>query len=188
MKLRTLIRRLIPILALACMVVPLLAQDAPPAEEKWQHGDDEIILDGKLVKDSVTKQWGADVTVAMAHYVTDQTEIGPIVSYAKDPVTSTDGAGLGAIYQWNLPDMRFGNFFLGGDAQYLLMDAGDLAPILAAGRFGYRLHVGDSAAIRVSIDLRRPVSPDGEQAQDELSSVGLAFGVSFGVTPYTAVY
>jgi hypothetical protein len=177
------------ICALIALSPKLYAQEPAPAPAPapvWAHGTDEMIVDVAFQRNQLLDQWAGRLNVAWAHYITDATEIGSIASYYKDPAT-LDGAGVGGFYEWNAPSFRFGHVFLGGDLQYLLGDMGQQALAVAATRVGYKLHVGEDAAVRFALDFKKAVSPSTDLAQDAGQQIGFTVGVSFGMKETTTV-
>ena len=175
-----------------CTLQPAFAQEAttPAPAPVWTHGDDETILDVSFRRDELTDKWAGKLDVAWLHFVSDATELGAVAGYLNDPGTDLEGETVGGRYEFNLPGFRNGSpghFFLGGDLRYLLGGLDPYALAVAATRIGYKIHVGDSSAVRLALDFAKPVDPADQESADGLSQIGFTVGLSFGVKPGTTV-
>lgn len=178
--------------ALISLAPKLYAQEpAPPSPAPvWAHGDDETILDVSFRKDELTDKWAGKLDVAWMHFVSNATEIGGVAGYVNDPTSDIEGETIGGRYEFNLPGFRNGSpghFFLGGDLRYLLGGLDPYAMGVAATRLGYKIHVGDSSAVRLALDFSKPIDAANQQSADGLSQLGFSVGLSFGMTPATQV-
>lgn len=164
------------------LAVPCFAQTAKKAP--WAHQTEELLLQGSAVRDQATSAWQYDFGGGWLHYVTDKTEIGAVVSFLSQD--GSTGSGAGPIYRYNLPKLKYGNLFLGGQAAVLGGDLSNEATGTAAAEFGYRLYVGQSAAVILSGKYQRAISPkvDGNTALDQ---AGVFLGFSVGKTPAATV-
>ena len=167
-------------LAMLLIAAPTAAQDAP-----WKHGDDEYAVDFKFTRSNTDGEWDSTLSGAWLHFATDRVQIGTAASFVRDE--GEEGGGAGPAFEYNFPALRRGHFFVGGDAQALAGEMSALASLRAAARFGYKVHVGNSSAIRIAFDAKRPINEADEDAGDRLREVGLTVGFSLGVTPQTTV-
>jgi len=178
---------LLALLASLLLVVPTFAQTAPATpltpDRVWAHLTEEFVLQGTFQR-NVNNDIAGTVQAGWLHYVTDNTAIGTLVGYTRDTASDATGESAGAWYEYNLPNLKKGHLFLGGDASYLMGDLNDMASASTAMRFGYKLHVGDSSALRVSIEQQYPVlgteGASGEPLKRTLFVVGFSMGVPQG--------
>ena len=164
----------------------LLLLAAAPAwadEHPWAHGDNEFILSFDFGRDDAGDRTVGDFTGAWSNFVTDRVQVGAATSFIRTDSASRGGAG--PFFEYNFPNLKRGHLFIGGDLQALTGDLSDQATMVAATRLGYKAHVGNSSAIRISAEFTEPVNENGDA--DGLKRVGLSIGFSLGVTPETVV-
>lgn len=182
-----------------------------PDPSLWREGAQELILQGQAFKRDFVNEageeiddWDYNITLAGTYYVTDRTQFGGVISYLR--FQDDGGAGIGPFYEYNLYQSDHGlSLFIGGDAQYLLEGADDLAAWQAATRIGIKKQIGN-VSLRIAVEYCRGI--DGEEETivipsnfasalsespspltididngDKLDRVGLLFGFGWGRTP-----
>jgi hypothetical protein len=156
---------------------PPIGGTKPPV---WGHQTEELLLQGTATRDQLTDSWNYDFGGGWLHYVTDATEIGAVASFLDRGDLA--GQSFGGVYRWNLPRLKYGNIFLGGRAAVLSGDASDAADGIATAEVGYRLYVGQSAAVILSGEFTQAVSSKTDNA-DALNVAAIKVGFSIGKTP-----
>ena len=159
-------------------MVPAWADDHP-----WKHGDNEFILSFDFARDQDADRVIGDFTGAWSRFVTDRVQVGAATSFIR--TDSGSGGGAGPFFEYNFPSLKKGHLFIGGDVQALTGDLSDQATMVAATRLGFKVHVGNSSAIRIAAEFKEPL--DVQEDADGLKQVGLTIGFSLGVTPETKV-
>lgn len=169
-------------LALVLLCLPVFAQTAPAPAPKpavvdpWHAGTEELILQGTFGRDQLTQHWLGTAAFVWAHFVTDNTEVGTVVSY--DANVAATGTGAGAFYEWAAARVGKGDVILGGDAQRLTGDLNQAATYQYTTRVGYKAHVGKNAAFRFSVDMQRALQQKDQPASDFLNGVSFVVGLS----------
>ena len=178
-------KRFLILFVLLMLALPAFAQTpAPTPYVRWGHLDEEIILNGTFARGLDNKIHG-QLSAAWAHYVTESTEVGAVIAYMNDPGVAS-GQSAGGFYEYNLPNLRKGHLFLGGDASYLTGNWQDLATASATFRLGYKLHIGTSSALRVAVEQVKPIIGVTEES-DPLNQTRFVVGFSMGIKQNTVI-
>jgi hypothetical protein len=170
--LTTLLLLLLPGLALA-QITPAL---------NWQPGANEYVVSGTMIAGKDGAKTAFEANAAYMHFTTKHTEIGVATNVFRS-ATGASAFTAGPRYEYNLPTLKWGNFFVGGDGTAMLV-GNDPTTYAAIGRVGYKYHVRQSSAFRVEFNIARPV---GANAPDTGNAVSAAIGYSFAApaTPVT---
>lgn len=184
-----------PLLGLLClfaMVSPASAQTATAvtaaAADPWHHGTNEYIANANYGKQADGHYRGLG-SFAWARFISDNTEIGTVVSFRDvltkaltpgGPTATVQGSAAGAWYEYNFPfgAKAKGHWFVGGDAQYVAGgDLKDLTTYVYSTWAGRKWHVGKTGAVRASFDWERA----GQQGSGAaINQAGVNFGFSIG--------
>ena len=173
--------------AAAFTITALLFIGAAPAftqdETVWKHGTDAWIVGfswdkvpGEPTVLELDGQW--------LHYASDRQAFG--IALGLFNAGETEAFMVGPAWEFNLPQLERGHFFLLTRAELLGGDANDFAAAMLAFGAGYKLHVGDSSAVRFTVDYREAVDK-ADNVDPELAGqfagrykVGVTFEIGAG--------
>ena len=172
-------------LALVVMVAgPVMAQDEPV----WGHGTDAWIFDlsWETREDAPTVfrtggQW--------LHYTSDTNAWG--ISLSMLDAGDVSASGVGPAYEFNFPSLKRGHFFINTALEFDGGDAADVALANGIVGVGYKFHIGNSSAVRLTLKYS-----DTIDQEDDAPALGAAvmeqstvFGVAFelGVNKNTPI-
>lgn len=179
-----LVRSFAFLLLLAAFCSPLLAATKTP----WAHQAEEFFIDAAARHDSQSGDTIVSANFGWQHYVTDNVEVGAVLSGLFSP--AGDGALVGPAVTYNF--LRFGcdaggackgNLVFGGDASMATGALTDEAAAQLATWFGAKLYQGKSSAISLLANATRAVSPGaaGAGGANSLDSYSAVIRLSFGV-------
>lgn len=147
----------------------------PPKAPVWQHGTEEFLLEGNTAR--VDGHLQTNVSGGWLHYATDAIETGAIVALNRTGADGTSSAG-GAFF-YNFPQLKKGNFFVGGIGSGVSGLSGVPAELITSA--GYRLYVGKTAALRVHADWGNAVGTSSGADTSQVNQTRIFFGFSMGV-------
>lgn len=162
---------------------PAFAQEDPV----WKHGTDAWIF-GLAWEKNPGEDTLLQTDGQWLHYVTDQQAWGVSLSLLK--VGDTESAAVGPAWEWNFPGLKKGHFFILTQAQIAAGDLSDVATALGVLGVGYKLHVGNSSAVRFTVDYSDTIddADDAPPLADDLSGrYTLGIAIELGVNKSTPV-
>jgi len=178
-------KKLLAALFVLCLfAVPTFAQEDPV----WGHGTDAWIF-GLNWENREDQPTVFQTTGQWLHYTSDANAFGVSLSYLA--AGDVDAGGVGPAWEFNFPALQRGHFFVLTRAEFLTGDAADVATAVGILGVGYKLRVGNSSAVRLTLDYSDTIDgePDAPTAGAALMEQSYTFGVAFelGVNKNTPV-
>ncbi len=154
------------------LVAPAAAQDEPV----WAHGTNAVIfsLNWESREDAPTV---FDTSGQWLHYTSDAHAFGVALSVLD--AGGVSASSVGPAYEFNFPALKKGHFFLLTRLEAFTGDAADIATGTGIVGVGYKLHIGDSSAVRLTLDYSDALDMD-----DNAPAAGAALleqSITFGI-------
>ncbi len=158
------------------LFTPAEAQDEPV----WGHGTNAVIfsLNWESREDAPTV---FDTSGQWLHYTSDAHAFGVALSVLD--AGGASAAGVGPAYEFNFPALKNGHFFVLSRVELLTGSAADIATGTGIVGVGYKLHIGDSSAVRLTLDYSDALDMDDDApaAGAALMEQSITFGVAIEI-------